>query len=236
MSDIRKATRGRPALISRDKIAQTALDIGLRNITVAGVAKHLGVDHSSLYGHIKGRNDLIMAAADLAIRDLDWQSDPADWRTYLTVMATAIWQMYRTTPALAGIFQSPAVMPQSGTNAFCTAVMALTSAGFNEDQTILAVNSIIDMTTESASFLDHLEADGPRPPVFQVWQEFGQQDPDRCRIMTKSAEARSTHVGVHHPTAVQRLSSGCALLPFQHVRCRLTASPQTAPRAQTARG
>ena len=63
---------GRPARISRNAIAEAALDIGLGNATMVAIAERLGVDHSSLYRHVKGRDDILSAAIDAAVGRVDW--------------------------------------------------------------------------------------------------------------------------------------------------------------------
>jgi len=57
--------------------ATAALEIGLDAVTIKAVAAHLGLDHSSLYRHVRSRDE-IAAAAGLAVAELDWRSpDPA---------------------------------------------------------------------------------------------------------------------------------------------------------------
>jgi AcrR family transcriptional regulator len=48
----RPATRGRPPTITRERIADAGIDIGLPNITFTGVAAALGVSHMALYKHV----------------------------------------------------------------------------------------------------------------------------------------------------------------------------------------
>ena len=44
--------RGRPRSITREKIADAGIEIGLPNITVVGMAAALGVSHMALYKHV----------------------------------------------------------------------------------------------------------------------------------------------------------------------------------------
>ena len=46
------STRGRPRTITREKIADAGIDIGLPQITFVGVAAALGVSHMALYKHV----------------------------------------------------------------------------------------------------------------------------------------------------------------------------------------
>ena len=47
-----KATRGRPRTITREKIADAGIEMGLPNITFVGMAAALGVSHMALYKHV----------------------------------------------------------------------------------------------------------------------------------------------------------------------------------------
>ena len=58
--------RGRPRTITRERIADVSVAIGLPNLTFVGVAAALGVSHMALYKHVPniealkclGRGDL----------------------------------------------------------------------------------------------------------------------------------------------------------------------------------
>jgi len=48
----RSPARGRPPIITRERIASVGIEIGLPNITFVGVAAALGVSHMALYKHV----------------------------------------------------------------------------------------------------------------------------------------------------------------------------------------
>lgn len=52
------ATRGRPRTITRERIADAGIEIGLPNITFVGVAAALGVSHMALYKHVPSLEEL----------------------------------------------------------------------------------------------------------------------------------------------------------------------------------
>lgn len=141
---------GRPARISRETIAAAALELGLDGITLTAVAAHLGVDHSSLYRHIKDRRDMLLAAADLAIRTLKWRSRTANWRTYLAKVAESVWALYERYPGLAKAIRELDVTPPEGVRAFGETVARLETMGFPREDAILLLDSIMDMTIDSA--------------------------------------------------------------------------------------
>lgn len=93
---------GRPARISRTAVVDTVLELGLDKATIAVVAGRLGVDPSTLYGHIRGRDDMLDAAADTALARAPWPPPTdRDWRGYLTALADGLWELYSGTPGLA---------------------------------------------------------------------------------------------------------------------------------------
>jgi len=52
------ATRGRPRTITRERIAEAGMKMGLANITFVGVASALGVSHMALYKHVPNLEEL----------------------------------------------------------------------------------------------------------------------------------------------------------------------------------
>ncbi|WP_028694309.1 TetR/AcrR family transcriptional regulator [Pseudomonas cremoricolorata] len=60
----RSAGRGRPRTITRERIADVSVEIGLANVTVVGVAAALGVSHMALYKHVASLEALKTLAAE----------------------------------------------------------------------------------------------------------------------------------------------------------------------------
>jgi AcrR family transcriptional regulator len=194
----REGRPGRPALISREAIAAAALEIGLDGATLVRIAARLGVDHSSLYRHAKSRDDILLAAADLAIGRLDWRSETADWQDYLRTMAEAVWDLYETHPGLAEVLRRLGNTPQSGIEAFAEAVRRLERFGFSVSDAALVVDMIIDMTTESVSAWQGLqqareEGDTLGEAVAGTWSEAGRIDPSIAAALNTMAEVLRSH-------------------------------------------
>lgn len=85
---------GRPPMLSREIIADTAIGIiadeGADALTLQRVAGRLGVKHPALYRHVKGRADLLRAVADRFMETSEWPEPQGDWRAYLRAVAKAI--------------------------------------------------------------------------------------------------------------------------------------------------
>ncbi len=146
-----KVRPGRPPRISRATIARAALAIGLDTVTMKNVAQHLGVDHSSLYRHVRSRDALVLAAVEEAVEDLDWQCSPdADWRTALETLALAVWRLYQKHPGLAEALRQLEALPPSGLRLFAEAVAWMEARGFPREAAILVLDSVMDMTLDSA--------------------------------------------------------------------------------------
>ena len=173
---------GRPAKISRDAIARAALEIGLDAATLKTIAAHLGVDHSSLYRHIKSRDDIIFAAADHAIATLDWEIETDNWRDYLVAAADAVWDLYQRYPGLAQAIRNMDRTPSAGVRAFSRSCDYLHQHGFSIENAALVVDSIMDMTNDSVSLWQSLNAsneqDEPRIDRLRQTWKASDHDPD----------------------------------------------------------
>lgn len=62
--DTRPAARGRPPTITRQRIANAGIEIGLPSITFVGVAAALGVSHMALYKHVPSLEALKILVAE----------------------------------------------------------------------------------------------------------------------------------------------------------------------------
>lgn len=49
--------RGRPRTITRERIANAGIALGLPKITIVGIAAKLGISHMALYKHVPGRSE-----------------------------------------------------------------------------------------------------------------------------------------------------------------------------------
>nr|WP_319391164.1 TetR family transcriptional regulator [uncultured Cohaesibacter sp.] len=150
------ANVGRPARITRDDIAATALEIGLDKVTLSAIGSALGVDHSSLYRHIKNRDDILIAAADLAVSQADWYIKTHTWRAFIVHVAEVSWALYRRYPGLATIIRRMDSMPPSILRVFAQSCRELEQFGFSLADAALLVDSVLDMTSDSSLGWEHM--------------------------------------------------------------------------------
>lgn len=100
----RPAMRGRPRTITRERIADIGIEIGLPNITFVGVAAALGVSHMALYKHVPSLEELKhLVAEEIFSR---WQIPQAGGnrcvglREYLMVFAVSVQEFVKAHPGV----------------------------------------------------------------------------------------------------------------------------------------
>lgn len=98
------AGRGRPRTITRERITDAGIEIGLPHITFIGVAAALGVTHMALYKHVPSLDALKrLVAEEIFTR---WQIPRAGiegsdgLRAYLTVFARSVREFVKAHPGL----------------------------------------------------------------------------------------------------------------------------------------
>ncbi|MEU1688086.1 GntR family transcriptional regulator [Micromonospora sp. NPDC005707] len=98
----RESRRAEPEL-SRERVLRTAVALadegGLAAVSMRQIAAELGVATMSLYRHVRGRDELILAMADAVLADAPLPAtEPAGWRARLDLLARAQWAVYRRHP------------------------------------------------------------------------------------------------------------------------------------------
>lgn len=96
--------RGRPRSITRERIADVSIAIGLPNLTFVGVAAALGVSHMALYKHVANIEALKCVVAEEIFQR--WQIPRAqeagdeDLQAYLTRFAISVQCFVKAHPGL----------------------------------------------------------------------------------------------------------------------------------------
>ena len=100
----RPAARGRPRTITRERIADAGIEIGLPNITFVGVAAALGVSHMALYKHVPSLEGLKHLVAEEIFRR--WQiplaadNDRGRLKDYLLLFAASVQDFVKMHPGV----------------------------------------------------------------------------------------------------------------------------------------
>lgn len=113
-----RPTRGRPSVLDIDSVVAAAVALadreGVANVTLANVAKELGVTKMSLYRHIGSKPELLELMADVAIGDPPELESTGDWRAGLTTLAEANREVLMSHPWLVEL---PLSGPPAGPHA-----------------------------------------------------------------------------------------------------------------------
>ncbi|SCG75825.1 TetR/AcrR family transcriptional regulator C-terminal domain-containing protein [Micromonospora inositola] len=114
----RGAERPEPEL-SRERVVRTAIALadagGLPAVSMRQIAAELDVATMSLYRHVRGRDELILTMADVALADAPLPAvQPAGWRARLELLARAQWSTYRRHRWLPHVISiaRPQMLPQ----------------------------------------------------------------------------------------------------------------------------
>lgn len=191
------ARPGRPARITRQAIAEAALTLGLDGLTLSAVARHLGVDHSSLYRHVSDRQELLLLAADTAILQLEWRTGDDGWRRLLERAAEAVWALYERYPGLAHAIRELGQTPPAGVRVFSETVLRLEVLGFGRDDAVLVLDSIMDMTVDSAIGWARIRSEAGGETVvatamLQSWYRVSGGDPNIAEQVESMAAAMTS--------------------------------------------
>lgn len=188
----------RPGL-TLDRIVTTALAIadreGLAAVSLARVAAALGTVTTSLYRHVRSRNDLVVVMRDAAAAPPPGLSppDPRRWRESLAATARQIYDLYRRHP---WVLLAPTSGPPSTPNELWWGermLGALSSTTLSAHDQLRAVTLISGYVREQARLtLDPAIADGGAAVTGDYFGFLGRVlTPDRypmfCRLFADRA-------------------------------------------------
>jgi AcrR family transcriptional regulator len=99
--------RGRPAKVSREALADAAVELGFTEFTLAEVAARLSVSLQTVYNHVRDRDELLLLAAEgLEERHVLPPEGDMDWLDWSRAAAHSLKALYEKTPGLASILMT----------------------------------------------------------------------------------------------------------------------------------
>ncbi|HET6704208.1 TetR/AcrR family transcriptional regulator [Amycolatopsis sp.] len=140
---------GRPPALTRDDVARAAIVEGVATLTMPAVARRLGVAHSTLYHYVHDRDDLVLAALDLAVREFDWPAAELGWRELLTAFADALWRFLRQHPGTAEALQHAPGPPSALSELVAAYLARLQAEGLTRTDAETAVDLVTDLTSST---------------------------------------------------------------------------------------
>ncbi|AKU92571.1 TetR/AcrR family transcriptional regulator C-terminal domain-containing protein [Vulgatibacter incomptus] len=106
--------------LSRERIVAAAIRVadeeGLATFSIRGVAARLDAPVTSLYRHVRSKDELLALMVDQALGELPLpERPPSGWRAQIELSARTEWQMMRRHPWLARLMQigRPTALPSS---------------------------------------------------------------------------------------------------------------------------
>jgi AcrR family transcriptional regulator len=127
-------------------VAGAALAEGLPNLSMPSVARRLGVSHSTLYRYVHDRDDLLVAALDLALREFEWPGTDMGWRDVMVSFADAMWRFFERYPGMAETSQVVPSMPGKALGIADQYVVRLQAEGLSTRDAVIAVDFTADLT------------------------------------------------------------------------------------------
>ena len=145
---------GRPNLISREIIADTAIGLiaeaGVDALTFQSLAARLGVKHPALYRHVDGRSDLLRAVADRFMETTEWPEPKGSWQDYLRDVAAAIDAECGRYPGMMDlIYNQVWPMPERLIRAALEMTENLVVFGFPQRLALVAADMVADFAADS---------------------------------------------------------------------------------------
>ncbi|MCX7537725.1 TetR/AcrR family transcriptional regulator [Corynebacterium sp. P5875] len=155
--------RGRPAQLNRGDIERAVLTLGFDGATTTAIARHLGVDQSSLYRYIGSRRELLRSAVDRAIAEHPREFTHTTWRGYLTGVAELNWSLLAGHPGMAAtLYTLEDTPPRSITGLMEESTRVLHGTyGWTISDALLVLDSLADMTADTVNRTERLLSSGP---------------------------------------------------------------------------
>ena len=165
--------RGLPAQLRREKIVAAALGLDLETLTMRALAQRLGVTHSTLYGWVANRAELLDLISAVTVEKTIPTADPldGDWRTWLADLAWQIRAELMSAPGHASRLADHRHHHDTAHDRLHERVIeALTDAGLTPEQA-LQTWSIFGVSVLGGVAAEHREAADPATP--RRLPEFG---------------------------------------------------------------
>ena len=182
---------GRPPRISREQIADAAIEVGLSDLTLRAVADHLGVTVAALYHHVDGKDDLLRLAADRSAGRLTVPEDHGQhWTVWLLEWAAYNRAAFVADPALLDQFIDGAISPAviaRNTEAFLS---VLVRQGFTPDDAAESFGIISSCAIGLAitTIRSRRSADWGGPSPSDELRRLAEADPAELPLMSRLAE------------------------------------------------
>jgi len=152
-----KRGKGRPstAVLSRERIFTAALalvdDLGEDSLTIAGLAKRLGVDPSSLYNHVSGRGEIIEGIRGLIVDEIGaGDFTEHDWDIALEGLSRRYLDVLSRHPMTIHLLASTPIRAEDSMRMYDAISRSLLEAGWPADQIVSVIGVLESFILGSA--------------------------------------------------------------------------------------
>lgn len=137
--------------LSRAVIGRAVVEIGFDRATLVAVADHLGCNHASLYGHVKNRDDMVLAGVELVLDELPPLQVEGEWPQLLRAEAWAVFELFVAHPALDAAVELAPAPPAQVTARFTHLANRLLADGFDPSAALSAAQIVYHQATAMAA-------------------------------------------------------------------------------------
>ncbi|MCP1471669.1 AcrR family transcriptional regulator [Sphingobium sp. OAS761] len=150
---------GRPRRLTTNQVIEAAIALGLDDLTMAALAKSLGVRVAVLYNYVKNREELISLAARHAMADQRFPIDEGqDWRAYARAYARAAYGLFRSDAQLLPLLIAGKISPAAKLDSAEGWLAVMTSRGFCADRALRLLRAVDAIIMGSALLASHARA------------------------------------------------------------------------------
>ncbi|MFD0854685.1 TetR/AcrR family transcriptional regulator, partial [Actinomadura adrarensis] len=168
------------------------LQEGFAGITVAAVARRLGVSTMTIYRYAPTRGELLALAWDHVITTTEWPPLTGPWRPLLRTHAIAFWRLLERYPGVVTEL-SQGLMPAGMMNHIDGIAVALVDQGFTAEDAVLAVDLVIDLTVDHRRGVEMIHGRTGVPATLQdmarLWSPNDTDPPARRAVRAAMTDA-----------------------------------------------
>ena len=154
-------TLGRPSKITLAAIVATAAEIGLEQVTMAEVAKRLGVSVGALYRHVRNRSELqgLVVQAEFR-RKLQPRDMGQHWSALLREYADLLFTLFAGNPALIAEYAGGGFPPSHEVEMIESYLEAMDRRGFGQAEALDLIRHVRVVAIGSAVVASAMGWDG----------------------------------------------------------------------------
>lgn len=147
------AAKRRYGTLNRDAVARAGIELGFENLTLTGVAEHLGSSAAALYYHVKDRDDLVRITIDVVADELPPIGEIDDVGAFVHREGMALFDLFDRHPGLTDALRSLDGPPDSFGRRVADAHGALVEGGVDPHDAFLMLSVMYSHALETGRWL-----------------------------------------------------------------------------------